>query len=105
MMVKLLLFWTALLSLSGCSNKEFHLGWYKKCEKSVVVKYKKVYPSIPSENLHCKEIPKPDNNITKQSEVSLYLVELFQAGKVCESNLIYVNILLSNFSMDENSTK
>lgn len=86
-----------LLMLSGCSTKEFHLGWYDKCLPKTVVKIKKVHPQIAEEALSCTTLPKPDLNITKQSEVSKYLIDLTVAGKTCENKLNYVRMVLLNF--------
>ena len=83
--------------LSGCSNKEFHLGWYDKCLPSTLTEIVKVYPNIPPENLTCASIPKPDNNITKQSQVANFVVDLTVVGKECKSNLNYVRMLLLEF--------
>ena len=83
--------------LSGCSTKEFHLGWYDKCLPSTTVKVKKVYPQIDAEFLTCPTIPKPDTNISMQSDVANYLVDLTISGKKCENNLNYVKILLNEF--------
>lgn len=104
-MGKLLTCLVILSTLSGCSNKEFHLGWYDKCLPSVVVDNQKVYPSIKSEYLTCSEIPIPDNNITQQSQVASYLVNLTFSGKECKSNLNYVRMSLQKFSEDINTSK
>ena len=97
------MFFVILLSLSGCTNKEFHLGWYNKCLPKVVSKPERVYPDIPSEKLTCGSIPKP-GIIEKDSDVSLYLIDLTDAGKSCESNLNYVRMSLKKFK-DNNQTK
>ena len=92
-----------LLTLSGCTNKEFKLGWYDKCLSKVVSKPERVYPEIPSEKLICDGIPKP-GVIERDSDVSMYLIDLTNAGKSCESNLNYVRISLQKFK-DDNKTK
>ena len=94
-----------LLILSGCSTKEFHFGWYDVVLPSTVIEIKKVYPEIPKDELWCPSIPKPDNNITKQSQVANYIVDLNVAGKKCKSNLNYVRMLLIEFKSDNNISK
>ncbi len=100
-MVKYLTYSILLLTLSGCSTKEFHLGWYDKCLPKTALKIKKVYPQIDEEFLTCPAIPKPDDNITKQSEVANYIVELTISGKKCESNLNYVKMLFNEFKQEK----
>ncbi len=90
--------------LSGCSTKEFHLGWYDKCLPKTVVKVKKVYPQIDVDMLTCDIRPKP-TNMTKQSEVADYLVTLTTYGKHCENNLNYVRMLLNEFKSDVKGVK
>ena len=83
--------------LSGCSTKEFHLGWYDKCLPKTVIEIKKVYPNFQADDLNCTAIPKPDNNMTKQSEVANYIVDLTVAGHECKTNLNYVRLLFNKF--------
>ena len=101
-MVQLLMFLTILLMLSGCTNKEFHIGWYDKCLPKVAIKIKKVYPNIPDDQLECKAIPMP-YRMEKQSEVASYVVNLMEAGKDCESNLNDVKMIFNNFK-DQDTT-
>ena len=88
--------------LSGCTNKEFKLGWYDKPIPKIVVEIEKQYPDIKKEKLKCKTIPTP-YRMGKQSEVSRYMVELYVAGKDCKSNLSDVEVLLKEFR-DTNTT-
>ncbi len=97
------MFFVILSTLSGCTNKEFKLGWYDKCLPKVVKEKERVYPSIPPEKLRYGGIPKP-GIIEKDSDVSLYLIDLTNAGKACESNLNYVRMSLQKFK-DDNTTK
>ena len=90
--------------LAGCTNKEFHLGWYDKCKPSTIIRVKKQYPLVPQELLSCPSIPKPIS-ISKQSDLAIYLVDLTVAGKQCEFNLKDVKILLTKFKSDANITK
>jgi len=96
MMVQSLIFSMILLMLSGCTNKEFHIGWYDKCLPKVAVKIKKVYPNIPDDQLECKAIPEP-YRMEKQSEVASYITDLTEAGRDCESNLNDVKMIFENF--------
>ena len=82
--------------LSGCSTKEFHLGWYDKCLPKTVITVEKVYPIIDEDRLTCPTIPKPKPMIL-QSEVANYIVDLTISGKKCENNLNYVKILFNKF--------
>ncbi len=95
-MVKYPIFLLTLLTLCGCSTKEFHLGWYDKCLPKTVITIKKVYPIIDEDKLTCTKIPKPPL-MSKQSEVANYLVDLTISGKQCENNLNYVKILFNKF--------
>jgi len=104
-MVKYPIYLTILLMLSGCSTKEFHLGWYDKCLPKTAIKVKKVYPEIDKDYLTCPNIPKPDVNITKQSGVANYIVDLTISGKKCESNLNYVKMLFNEFKQESNISK
>ena len=90
--------------LSGCTTKEFHLGWYDKCLPKVVVKYEKIYPNIAKDRLVCGSMPIPDANITKQSEVAMYITDVVEYGKGCGSNLEFVRDALGRFS-DTNTTR
>lgn len=92
-----LIYSAILLMLSGCTSKEFHLGWYDKCLPKTITEKEKVYPEITQEKLECIEIPKPPQDIKLQSQVATYAVDLMVAGKDCESNLKYVKISLDNF--------
>ena len=78
-----------LLTLSGCTTKEFHLGWYDKCLPKTVDRIVKVYPDVDTNRTTCNVIPLPDA-YTKQSEVAEYVVNLFVSGKECRDNLLYV---------------
>ena len=89
--------------LSGCTTKEFHLGWYDKCLPSTAIEIVRVHPVVPIDKLECGPIPKP-GNITKQSEVASYIVDLTVVGKECESDLGYVKDTLERFR-DNNSTE
>ena len=104
MMVRLLLSLILLLTLSGCSTKEFKLGWYDPVLPSTVVVIKKIHPDVSPVMLDCPEIPNPIP-MTKQSEVSAYLVDVVVVGKKCKSNLNYVKMVLTNFKTDTNTTK
>ncbi len=88
-----------LSTLSGCTTKEFKLGWYDKCLPTTVVAIKKVYPSIPDDRLQCMLIPVP-GEMTRQSEVAEYLVDLTVAGRDCSSNLQYVRGNLEKFTAE-----
>ena len=97
-------FLVILLTLSGCSTKEFKFGWYEPQKPSVVVVRKKVYPNIDDDFFICPDMAKPPP-MTKQSQLSLYLVDLTVSGMRCKSNLNYVKILLTDFKTDTNTTK
>lgn len=94
------MFSAILLMLSGCTNKEFHIGWYDKCLPSTAVQVKKVYPNIDNELLTCGGIPRPPE-MTMQSEVALHLVNLTDAGNKCRDNLLFVNKVLVDFKAKE----
>lgn len=85
-----------LLSLSGCTSKEFHIGWYDKCMPSVAIDIQKVYPDIPDDQLECKNIPIPGRK-EKQSQVALYVTNLMEAAVDCKSSLRDVKVLFENF--------
>jgi len=102
MMVIFPLYLITLLTLSGCTNKEFKLGWYKKVLPTTITEIKRVYPEINEDKLTCNPTPKPPQLLTKQSEVALFIVNLTIAGKECESNLNYVRMSLDKFR--ENNT-
>lgn len=95
-MVTSLVFSIVLLMTSGCTTKEFHLGWYDKCLPSTIVEYEKVYPIIPAEKLQCSQVPKP-GIYTKQSEVAYYIVDLYKAGTACQDNLNFTRGRLDEF--------
>lgn len=102
-MVILVGYLAMLLTASGCTSKEFHLGWYDKCVPKTVVEVRKEYPSIGRDKLTCTEIPKP-GEIKLQSELASYLVDLTVAGKECRSDLLYVDSALRRFR-DSNTTE
>ena len=104
MMVIFPMFSILLLMLSGCSTKEFHLGWYEKCLPSTIVVVEKEYPNISESLLECPEIPVPAH-MTLQSEVSAYIVEITFSGRECKSNLKDVKMLLNEFKKDTDLTK
>ena len=103
-MATLVLYLTILLMLSGCTTKEFKLGWYDKCLPSTVTEIVRISPVVPKDKLKCTPIAKP-GIITKQSEVADYIVDLTVARKECESNLIYVRDALIRFKDNNNSIK
>jgi len=104
MMVQLPLSLALLLTLSGCSTKEFKFGWYDPVLPSTIIVIKKIHPNIDHTKLKCLDIPKPQP-MTKQSEVSAFLVDVIVAGKQCKSNLNYVRMILTNFKTDTNTTE
>lgn len=103
MMVKYPMFLTLLLMLSGCSTKEFKFGFYDTILPSTIIVVKKIHPQVSVNMLVCPEIPKP-KPMTKQSEVSTYLVDIVVSGRKCKSNLNYVRMVLTNFKTDTNGT-
>lgn len=102
-MATLVTFLVVLLMLSGCTNKEFHIGWYDKCLPSTITKYEKIYPDVPVSKLQCLAIPRP-GDFEKQSEVASYIVDLTVAGHDCHDNLEFVNASLVRFG-DANISK
>ena len=104
MMGTYLIYLTTLLTLSGCTTKEFHFGWYDKCLPKTLIKIQKVLPPLTQDDLNCSEIPKPPT-MTKQSEVSNYIVDLTVAGKDCKNALDYVKISINKFEQENNESK
>lgn len=100
MMGMSVIFSAVLLMLSGCSNKEFHLGWYEPCIPTTLEKviYKK--HDIPSKLLTVSPMPKVPE-ATKQSQVAQYTVELWVVADECTTNLDKIKELVETNTTQE----